>query len=125
MLSVFYCCEFGNCADQLTKEWKRKHQACPCRAKRTISTKKMLYACFLFWWVGPSSSLSIGSYSHWMLLQEILTNKKKKHKNKKKTEKASKKRLVRYTLYITKATFLYFQILRRFFLERNIYSESI
>ena len=29
------------------KQWKRKDQKCPCIAKRTISSKKMLYANFL------------------------------------------------------------------------------
>ena len=28
------------------KQWKRKDQKCPCIAKRTISSKKMLYAVF-------------------------------------------------------------------------------
>ena len=29
-----------------TKQWKRKDQKCPCIAKRTLSSKKMLYAIF-------------------------------------------------------------------------------
>ena len=28
------------------KQWKRKDKKCPCIAKRTISSKKMLYAIF-------------------------------------------------------------------------------
>ena len=30
------------------EQWKRKDQKRPCIAKRTISSKKMLYACFFF-----------------------------------------------------------------------------
>ena len=29
------------------KQWKRKDQKCPCIAKRTISSKEMLYAIFI------------------------------------------------------------------------------
>ena len=42
------------------KQWKRKNQKRPCIAKRTISSKKMLYAVFF----NSSGPLSIWSYSH-------------------------------------------------------------
>ena len=59
-------------------QWKLNDQKCPCIAKRTISSKKMLYAIF-FNSSGPvvqvprSSALSIWSYSHWPILQEFCT----------------------------------------------------
>ena len=52
------------------KQWKRKDKKCPCIAKRTISSKKMLYTIF-FKWASHSSALSIWSYSHWPILQEF------------------------------------------------------
>ena len=56
------------------KQWKRKDQKCPCIAKRTISSKKMLYT-ILFNSSGPvvQNALSIWSYSHWPILQEFCT----------------------------------------------------
>ena len=53
------------------KQWKRKDQKRPCIAKRIISLKKM-YAIF-FKWTSRSSALSIWSYSHWPILQELCT----------------------------------------------------
>ena len=52
------------------KQWKRKDQKRPCIAKRTISSKKMLYAIFFN---SSSSALSIWSYCHWPILQEFCT----------------------------------------------------
>ena len=53
------------------KQWKRKDKKRPCIAKRTISSKNMLYA------INSrdirSSILSIWSYSHWSILQEFCT----------------------------------------------------
>ena len=55
------------------KQWKRKDQKRPCIAKRTISSKKMLYAIF-FNSSGPVvRALSIWSYSHWAILLEFRT----------------------------------------------------
>ena len=63
------------------KQWKRKDQKRPCIAKRTISSKKMLYAIFF-----NSSGLVIqvlvhlviqsladSTRSHWPILQEFCT----------------------------------------------------
>ena len=66
------------------KQWKRKDQKHPCIAKRTISSKKML-------WASLSSTLSIWSYSHWPILQNSVLKKVKEFYNKKMT----KQRMVR------------------------------
>ena len=62
------------------KQWKRKNQKRQCIAKRTVSSKKMLYAIFFnssgpVVQVGQSWALSIWSYSHWPSLQEFCTEK--------------------------------------------------
>ena len=52
------------------KQWKQKDKKCPCIAKRTLSSKKMLYAIFFnsSTWANHSSALSI-----WPILQEFCT----------------------------------------------------
>ena len=57
------------------KQWKRKDHKRPCIAKRTISSKKVLYTIYFleFKWASRSSALSIWSYSHWPILQEFCT----------------------------------------------------
>ena len=56
------------------KQWKRKDQKRPCIAKRTISSKMMLYAIF-FNSSGPVIQVPypFWSYSHWPILQEFCT----------------------------------------------------
>ena len=57
------------------KQWKRKDKKCPCIAKRTISSKKLLYVIF-FNSSGPVvqvSSPSGHTVSHWPILQEFCT----------------------------------------------------
>ena len=57
------------------KQWKRKDQTRPCIAKRTISSKKMLYAIF-FNSSGPVVQVPCPfghTYSHWPILQEFCT----------------------------------------------------
>ena len=56
------------------KQWKRKDLKRPCIAKRTISSKKMLYAIFFTSSGGQAfKCLVIWSYSHWPILQEFCT----------------------------------------------------
>ena len=50
------------------KQWKRKNKKRPCIAKRTISSKKMLYAIF-FNSCGPVVQVPC----HWPILQEFCT----------------------------------------------------
>ena len=55
------------------KQWKRKDKKRPCIAKRTISSKKMLYAVF-FNSSGPVVQVSCPSgHNHWPILQEFCT----------------------------------------------------
>ena len=73
------------------KQWKRIDKKCPCIAKRTISSKKMLYAIF-FKSSGPVvRALSIWSYSHWPILQEFCTEESERVLQKETT----KQRMVR------------------------------
>ena len=65
------------------KQWKRKDKKSPCIAKRTISSKKMLYAIF-FNSSEPVVQVPCPSYSHWPILQEIkIQNTKLKIQNMK------------------------------------------
>ena len=60
------------------KQWKQKDKKKrQCIAKRTLSSKKMLYAIF-FKWASRSSALSLWSYSHWPILQEFCTEESEK-----------------------------------------------
>ena len=55
------------------KQWKQKDKKCPFIAKRTISSKKMLYAIF-FNSSGPVVQVPCPSgHSHWPILQEFCT----------------------------------------------------
>ena len=57
------------------KQWERKDKKTPMYSKRTIRSKKMLYAIFfnLSGQVIQVHTLSIWSYSHCPILQEFCT----------------------------------------------------
>ena len=91
------------------KQWKRIDKKCPCIAKRTISSKKMLYAIF-FKSSGPVVlALSIWSYSHWPILQEFCTEESERVLQKETT----KQRMVRSPPFISMRVLSLFWLLKR------------
>ena len=67
------------------KQWKRKDKKRPCIAKKTISSKKMLYA-IIFNSSGPVIQVPC-PYSHWLILQEFCTEESERVYNKKQPSK--------------------------------------
>ena len=68
------------------KKWKGKDHKRPCIAKRSISSKKILYA--ILFNSSRSSASSIWSYSHWPIVQEFCTEESERvFYNKKRPSK--------------------------------------